>query len=164
MPKYLAVSEYETHEGYGCCELTSLRSVKATSYAVDIGAGVVDSLTGGSAAQALRANTIRPLSITDGFQSTPSYGGRLDGQAGLCTASCFNPRPRTEGDSAPSDEWLEVSIHALVRRATNSGFTASILTKFQSTPSYGGRHIEMLTELLTDVSIHALVRRATSGP
>ena len=55
----------------------------------------------------------------------------------------FNPRPRKEGDydtGRPDDEPTQISIHALVKRATTGhALTASIRT----------------------ISIHALVKRAT---
>ena len=55
-----------------------------------------------------------------------------------------------------------VSIHALVRRATNFRILGPPLNEFQSTPSYGGRQhpLQRRSQPLA-VSIHALVRRAT---
>ena len=54
----------------------------------------------------------------------------------------FNPRPREEGDDlVPEEMWTNViSIHALVKRATRSKMSLSIISS---------------------ISIHALVKRAT---
>ena len=54
----------------------------------------------------------------------------------------FNPRPREEGDDLLTAQTVarEISIHALVKRATQT--------------------VVYLSELLT-ISIHALVKRAT---
>ncbi len=56
---------------------------------------------------------------------------------------CFNPRPRTEGD-------------------TMTAKRLPLTCQFQSTPSHGGRH-RRVAEMcgVEEVSIHALARRAT---
>ena len=121
------------------------------------------------------------------FQSAPSHGGRLSTHSSAtlrtivsiralarrATADhdlrsfrigCFNPRPRTEGDPVQAK-------------------TPGILVLFQSAPSHGGRHKELLPNIanggfnprprtegdyrsshvfaLMEVSIRALARRAT---
>ena len=102
------------------------------------------------------------------FQSTPAHGGRQSGaiaavlvngvsihararRATLITfifnfpMICFNPRPRTAGDS-------------VVDHPQAGDF------RFQSTPAHGGRLAEKLYDALElIVSIHARARRATSG-
>ncbi len=144
------------------------------------------------------------------FQSTPSCGGRPRRPSDRCPASCFNPRPRTEGDfclgsvtrprcrfqSTPShggrpvrirsrSAQRRVSIHALAWRATHArlwsvehgqGFNprphaegdehyqsaTGPHSKFQSTPSCGGRQSGLCRYFGgRQVSIHALARRAT---
>ena len=49
----------------------------------------------------------------------------------------FNPRPREEGDFANFmiKECTNISIHALVKRATTDTNTDTLIGKFQSTPS-----------------------------
>ena len=59
-----------------------------------------------------------------------------------CYFRGFNPRPHAEGDASC---WyyfpLEaVSIHALTRRATKESEQLNAHSRFQSTPSRGGRH------------------------
>ena len=77
------------------------------------------------------------------FQSTPSHGGRR-----LCVLDLnnriysFNPRPHMEGDVLLFIYTLlcsVVSIHALTWRATSVVEIQNAETKFQSTPSHGGR-------------------------
>ena len=53
----------------------------------------------------------------------------------------FNPRPHEEGDTVRCicDCKVKISIHALTRRATSLASWLTIWTKFQSTPSRGGR-------------------------
>ena len=99
------------------------------------------------------------------FQSTPSYGGRLRRGYQNFRQSCFNPRPRMEGDvgAMPAHMCYVVSIHALVWRATLiSPLSTPARRSFQSTPSYGGRrHAPRSPQSDGPVSIHALVWRAT---
>ena len=49
----------------------------------------------------------------------------------------FNPRPREEGDGLGKkfDELSDISIHALVKRATDIMCIGSVSELFQSTPS-----------------------------
>ena len=88
------------------------------------------------------------------------------GPGGHRPRTCFDPRPRAEGDQGEAQilDVMEVSIHALVRRATRS--LAPRVTRhgpFRSTPSCGGRQSAAFLDRFTIwVSIHALVRRATS--
>ena len=101
------------------------------------------------------------------FQSTPPHGGRryvepdmlalgcvsihapargatLAAMGSAAVAGCFNPRPRTGGDTNPP------------RRG---GFVAW----FQSTPPHGGRQLIVLTVIASiGVSIHAPARGATA--
>jgi len=76
------------------------------------------------------------------FQSTPSRGGRHGLTGYGASGDSFNPRPRAEGDheDVPPAGTLDVSIHALARRAT--------------TAADPWPHVDR-------VSIHALARRAT---
>ena len=78
------------------------------------------------------------------FQSTPTYGGRRRRDAkNAMTATSFNPRPRTVGDSPSFRSRLGPPL-------------------FQSTPTYGGRRAaHRAAHLPTPVSIHAHVRWAT---
>ena len=75
----------------------------------------------------------RPPAEGDGYGY--GYGGAF---------ACFNPRPPAEGDcrSAASCSCVQVSIHALLRRATSFLLFLPSPTKFQSTPSCGGRRGE----------------------
>ncbi len=98
------------------------------------------------------------------FQSTPSRRGRHAAAGVASTETCFNPRPREEGDPAgyPTGQVILVSIHALAKRATmrpaptrnsTSCFnprpreegdemrfaSSSVSQQFQSTPSRRGR-------------------------
>ena len=134
------------------------------------------------------------------FQSTPTYGGRQDStvlahlalkvsihahvrwatrrsRSRRTRTCCFNPRPRTVGDSGtigtllvpfwfqstptyggrPSEtrtqiHQVRVSIHAHVRWATCAGETEWLIQDgFQSTPTYGGRRygrIEFVQRLM----------------
>ncbi len=76
------------------------------------------------------------------FQSTPAYGGRRPTPRSTCQATCFNPRPRTAGDTEAQEETQK--------------------TLFQSTPAYGGRRsCPTQWHRWSMVSIHARVRRAT---
>ena len=81
---------------------------------------------------------------------------------------CFNPRPPAEGDRAVEPHWnklCEVSIHALLRRATIRAICGRLAAiRFQSTPSCGGRRLlEPAPLVAVGVSIHALLRRATKS-
>ena len=107
-----------------------------------------------------------------------------------CQIKClhFNPRPREEGDLITVLSYIIticISIHALVKRATSPAFLLichksdfnprpreegdlpkSLARRFafvfQSTPSWRGRLITVLSYIITTcISIHALVKRAT---
>ncbi len=100
------------------------------------------------------------------FQSTPSCGGRPDWPISAATAADgFNPRPPAEGDPLTgkrSGLHPQVSIHALLRRATGISVLPRLILLFQSTPSCGGRHNTPIAgREWANVSIHALLRRAT---
>ena len=79
-------------------------------------------------------------------------------------ADDFNPRPRTEGDeiSKATNETIEISIHALARRATVpeeqlpdlSGISIHALARRATTD-------KILRFIYWMISIHALARRAT---
>ena len=78
------------------------------------------------------------------FQSAPPHGGRLLG--GSCERpgqTCFNPRPRTGGDSsaAPASAQVKrVSIRAPARGATPRRLLRAPRSNvFQSAPPHGGR-------------------------
>ena len=76
------------------------------------------------------------------FNPRPREEGDLSGGESTLTALYFNPRPREEGDEIPAVNKanMEISIHALVKRATI---------------------YDKLTEMRAIISIHALVKRAT---
>ena len=121
------------------------------------------------------------------FQSTPSWRGRrIVGETALSPFVSFNPRPREEGDklACTSGLFQNVSIHALVKRATGFitrwcgkltfqstpswrgrqrfCYSFSHCGKFQSTPSWRGRPgWDGADKVNPSVSIHALVKRAT---
>ncbi len=76
----------------------------------------------------------------------------------------FNPRPREEGDSnkQSNNSNTNISIHALVKRATVPVCKLYDSFVFQSTPSWRGRHENNTSQVVKEViSIHALVKRAT---
>ena len=124
------------------------------------------------------------------FRSTPPQGGRRRaGSRRRRPGSCFDPRPRKEGDlradrpslrelpvsiHAPRKEGDQanpirarpdrgVSIHAPARRATTLvGKSAPASAEFRSTPPQGGRHqLRSWRAHPHRVSIHAPARRAT---
>ena len=97
-------------------------------------------------APARRATSMEAVCIArpPRFQSTPPHGGRPVRPAVRSMASsCFNPRPRTEGDTYLFHRLLSitvVSIHAPARRATYDRLRRRTrLHPFQSTPPHGGR-------------------------
>ena len=98
------------------------------------------------------------------FQSAPPHGGdRVDVGATSATRG-FNPRPRTGGDDATSDQQplRLVSIRAPARGAT---FPPAALTSprlFQSAPPHGGRLEKVgAASDVQPVSIRAPARGAT---
>ena len=80
----------------------------------------------------------------------------------------FNPRPRKEGDLAVRLSIVAIcaiSIHALVKRATNhlppATLTASIsIHALVKRATDTGKNCEIFNNY---ISIHALVKRATAG-
>ena len=76
------------------------------------------------------------------FQSTPPHGGRPRNRLSVPWYECFNPRPRTGGDTGPS--FLSAS-------------------RFQSTPPHGGRRL-LRSKVPMNVSIHAPARGAKADP
>ena len=81
-------------------------------------------------------------------------------------SSDFNPRPREEGDFAPSGlTWSSnsISIHALVKRATKA-FTIFCGKNWHFNPrprEEGDQAVLFLYGFYAEISIHALVKRAT---
>jgi len=101
-----------------------------------------------------------------GFQSAPSHGGRRRPIQDQHLSWGFNPRPRTEGDSAC---WVfSFFIVCFNPRPRTEGdircnFLKGTLLMFQSAPSHGGRPLlEIGSPYSPFVSIRALARRATS--
>ena len=78
----------------------------------------------------------------------------------------FNPRPREEGDWTKCDdnEYTRISIHALVKRATGSGFVGvRFWFYFNPRPREEGDSWRVPQLVGRTISIHALVKRATSN-
>ena len=123
------------------------------------------------------------------FQSTPSCRGRPNFLRVKTCLQCFNPRPRAEGDIVKAAYEIiqaEVSIHALVQRATYFLRPKEFYyNSFNPRPRAEGDDIYQITlargssfnprpraegDLMEsedfyfeiNVSIHALVQRATS--
>ena len=96
--------------------------------------------------------TLEPASPYSMFQSTPSRGGRPVDYYPHVWPEGFNPRPREEGDfpRVRVVGRLEVSIHALAKRATFHVSGSSAVLKFQSTPSRRGRHLRSVNRDLDE--------------
>ena len=102
---------------------------------------------------------------------------------------CFNPLPHAEGDVASDSVQIiciNVSIHSLTQRETQTRIRSLLLREFQSTPSRRGRHTcrnpctdshcfnplphaegDMARAVvygITGVSIHSLTQRETALP
>ena len=77
----------------------------------------------------------------------------------------FNPRPRKEGDGAIvlDVSKVDISIHALVKRATAQQYEAQ-LTRIISIHALVKRatYHTVFTKAQYNISIHALVKRATA--
>ena len=71
------------------------------------------------------------------FNPRPREEGDIYTQSGWGAADYFNPRPREEGDIAhmQAPKSHNISIHALVKRATNLYCVDVKNNLFQSTPS-----------------------------
>ena len=76
-------------------------------------------------------------SIPKHFNPRPREEGDCSNVSFVGTSQHFNPRPREEGDllRISVSELFLISIHALVKRATDLQLDAGVLLKFQSTPS-----------------------------
>ena len=79
----------------------------------------------------------------------------------------FNPRPRKEGDSGVFGfyAFIDISIHALVKRATeqverNGQYVAISIHALVKRATTDIRYFD----IVSDISIHALVKRATRFP
>ena len=105
----------------------------------------------------------------NGFQSAPPHGGRLDGLScvfGSC-GKCFNPRPRTGGDTieCAASTGHRLSFNPRPRTGGDTTVSAQSSTPwlvFQSAPPHGGR-LETCCESWhpPHVSIRAPARGAT---
>ena len=71
------------------------------------------------------------------FNPRPREEGDLENPAGAIAGLDFNPRPREEGDigGIVSSRRARISIHALVKRATDIFMGPELRITFQSTPS-----------------------------
>ena len=85
---------------------------------------------------------VTPHTLFYNFNPRPRKEGDAVAHTGTVSDVDFNPRPRKEGDDKIFEEFsiFEISIHALVKRATR--------------PHLGKLVINL-------ISIHALVKRAT---
>ena len=91
-----------------------------------------------------RATVVKTLvtHLVDNFNPRPREEGDTHRKVSAAIATHFNPRPREEGDIEPICilALKNISIHALVKRATRATFQIAQFTA---------------------ISIHALVKRAT---
>ena len=97
----------------------------------------------------------------------PARGATVRRRLHFHRQSCFNPRPRTGGDSPTS-----TNAHSLARfqstpphggRQRGESIARRDIEQFQSTPPHGGRHVRCdCSSYLRYVSIHAPARGATS--
>ncbi len=101
------------------------------------------------------------------FQSTPSRRGRPESDGRHARPSCFNPRPREEGDVAPGERSACLDCFNPRPREEGDYIYADHLPsqdRFNPRPREEGDIIE--SSLAEDglVSIHALAKRATAAP
>ncbi len=99
------------------------------------------------------------------FNPRPREEGDIDGGTVVSAVDDFNPRPREEGDRqfCKNPPYRRISIHALVKRATNIGVTTSqqMIISIHALVKRA-TIFQFINKMFHVISIHALVKRATS--
>ena len=103
--------------------------------------------------------------IIQSFNPRPPAEGDYFYFSWLRGLNSFNPRPPAEGDKCQEKSvWMIVCFNPRPPAEGDESVLkkSHLMTTFQSTPSCGGRHVQLpLGACNKQVSIHALLRRAT---